>query len=115
MCLPCWIIIQSCHFDSRINKPLTRCLNCVSFSVHVISTHYVRKGSWAFYLNYPQINGVVKSDHMDRGTDRAVGSHAIHSTHGALPELQHVIRIDRLKGTLYVLLGEHLVHEKYDE
>ena len=25
---------------------------------------YVRKGSWAFYLNYPQINEVGSSDHL---------------------------------------------------
>ena len=43
----------------RINKPLAyRCLVCISCSVHVISTYYVRKGSWAFYLNYPQSNEV---------------------------------------------------------
>ena len=28
------------------------------------SIYYVRKGSWAFHLNYPQINAVEKSDHM---------------------------------------------------
>ena len=38
---------------------------CVSFSIHLISTYYVRKGSWAFYLNYPQINEVEKSDFPD--------------------------------------------------
>ena len=25
---------------------------------------YVRKGSWAFYLNYPQITEVRKPDHV---------------------------------------------------
>ena len=47
MCLPCLIIIQSCYFDYRINKPFTcsRCVICVSCSVHLISTYYVRKGS----------------------------------------------------------------------
>ena len=34
----------------RIDKPFTcsRCLICTSCSVHVISTYYVRKGSWPF-------------------------------------------------------------------
>ena len=32
--------------------------------VHLIWTHYVRKGLWAFYFNYPQINEVRKSNHM---------------------------------------------------
>ena len=51
----CLTIIKSCYFDCTINKPFTcsRCVICVSCSVHVISTWYVRKGSWAFYLNYP--------------------------------------------------------------
>ena len=35
-----------------------------SCSVLLISTCYMRKGSWAFYLNYPQINEVGKSDQM---------------------------------------------------
>ena len=50
MYLPCLIIIQSCYFDYRINKPFTcsRCMICVSCSVHLISTYHVRKGSWTF-------------------------------------------------------------------
>ena len=46
------VIIKSCYFDYRINKPFTysRCVICVSCSVHVIPTYYVRKGSWAFIL-----------------------------------------------------------------
>ena len=65
MCLPCLIIIRSCYFDYRLNKPFTysRCVICVSCSVHLISAYYVHKGPWAF-LSYPQINGVGKSDHM---------------------------------------------------
>ena len=57
-CLPCLIIIRSCYFDYRINKPFicSRWVICVSCSVHSISTYYVCQGSWAFYLNYPQIN-----------------------------------------------------------
>ena len=50
-----------------INKPFTlsSCFICVSYSVHLILTYYVRKGSWAFLnLNYPQINEVRKSDHV---------------------------------------------------
>ena len=66
MCPPCLIIIRSCCFDYKMNKPFdwSLCVICVSCSVHLISTYYVRKGSWAFYLNYPQINGVGKSDYM---------------------------------------------------
>ena len=49
----CWarvVIMPSCYFDYRINKPFpySRCVICISCSVHVISTYYVRKGSWAF-------------------------------------------------------------------
>ena len=49
-CLPCLTIIQSCYFDYKMNKPLTcsRCVICVSCSVHWNSTYYVRTGSWAF-------------------------------------------------------------------
>ena len=45
------IIRKSCHFDFRINKPFacSRCVICVSCSVHVISTYYAHKGSWAFF------------------------------------------------------------------
>ena len=32
--------------------------------IFVLSMHYVRKGSRAFYLNYPEINEVGKSNHM---------------------------------------------------
>ena len=41
MCPPCLIIIQSCYFDCRINTPFTRsrCVTCVSCSVHLVSTH----------------------------------------------------------------------------
>ena len=37
----------------------------ISCSVHLISTYYACKGSWTFYLNYPQINEVGKSNHME--------------------------------------------------
>ena len=49
-CRPCVIVLKSCYIDYRINKPSTcsRCLICVSYSVHVISTYYVRKASWPF-------------------------------------------------------------------
>ena len=58
MCLPRLIIMH------RINKPFacSRCLICVSCSVQLISTYYVCKGSWTFYLYYPQINEVGKSE-----------------------------------------------------
>ena len=44
----------------------SHCMICVLCSVHLKSTYYVRKGLWAFYLNNSQVNGVKKSDHMDR-------------------------------------------------
>ena len=45
--LSCLIIIKSCYFGNRINKPFTcsHCVICVSCSVHVIPTYYERKGS----------------------------------------------------------------------
>ena len=50
-CLPCLIIIKSCYFDFRINKPFTcSCyVICVSCSFYLIWTYYVRKGVWAFF------------------------------------------------------------------
>ena len=41
MCWSCLIIIKSCYYDYRINKPFTcsRYLICVLRSVHQISTH----------------------------------------------------------------------------
>ena len=58
MCLPCLITIQSCYFDNR-NKPFTRsrCMICVSCSVHMISTYYMSKGSQAFFIFNPVQNG----------------------------------------------------------
>ena len=41
--LPCLIIIQSCYFDYKINKLFASL--CISCSVHLILTYYVRKGS----------------------------------------------------------------------
>ena len=38
--------------------------------------YYVRKGSWAFYLNYPQINEVGKSDHIVARITEPIYSHA---------------------------------------
>ena len=50
MYLPCLIIIESCYFDSRINKPFvySHYMICISCTVHLIWTYYVCKGSWAF-------------------------------------------------------------------
>ena len=74
LCRPCLIIIKCDYFDYRINKlfTLSSCLVCVSCSIHdLISAYYVRKGSWPFYLNYPQINKVRKSSHViDALSDR---------------------------------------------
>ena len=60
MCQPCLMIIKSCYFDYRTNKPFpcSHCLICVSCSVHVISTYNASKGSSRlFYLNCPNIRG----------------------------------------------------------
>ena len=48
---PCLIIMRCYYFDCRINKlfTLSSYLICVSYSVHLISAYYVRKGSWAFF------------------------------------------------------------------
>ena len=62
MCLPCLIITQSCYFHYRINTLRVLSLRVLRF---VFSTYYVRKGSWTFYLEYPQINEVGKSDHVE--------------------------------------------------
>ena len=65
MCLPRLIIIQSRYLDYRVNILFVYpcCVICISFSVHLVWTYYVRKGSWAFfYLNYPQITEVGKFD-----------------------------------------------------
>ena len=50
VCLPCFLIIQSCYLDCRINKSFacSRCVICISCSVHLISTFYVREGLWVF-------------------------------------------------------------------
>ena len=47
MCLPYLRIIQSCYFDYRMKQlfACSRCKICVSRSVHLKSTYYVRKGS----------------------------------------------------------------------
>ena len=52
MCLPCFIIMQSCYCDYRINKTFlcSRCLICVLHSGHFISTYYARKGFLAFFI-----------------------------------------------------------------
>ena len=41
LCLPCLIIVQSCYFGYTMNKPFafSRCVICVSCSVHLISTY----------------------------------------------------------------------------
>ena len=59
-------------FWFRINTHFTcsRCLMCVSCSVHVISTYYVCKGSWAFFKSYPQIHEVRKPDDMEQNSDQ---------------------------------------------
>ena len=45
------------------------------FSLFDVCSYYVRKGSWAFYLNYPQINEVRKSDHVGGCRQYDVFSH----------------------------------------
>ena len=51
----------------RISKPFacSCCVICISCPVHLILAYYVHKGSWAFYLNYPQINEGRQSDRME--------------------------------------------------
>ena len=72
MCRPGLILIKSCSFDKRINKPSHVFLLldlCFVLAVLVISTYYMCKGSRGFsYLNYPQINEVRKSNHMTTDT-----------------------------------------------
>ena len=60
--------MRKLHFNWLVYylEGTSRCLMCVSCSVHVISTYYVRKGSLAFFLNYPQINKVRKPNHVVR-------------------------------------------------
>ena len=64
MCPPCLIIIQSCYFDYRIDRPFTWSLCVIAF--HSLFTRSrcttSAKDHGLFYLNYPQINGVVKTD-----------------------------------------------------
>ena len=76
MCRPCLIITQSCYCDSRINKPFTcsRCLICVSSSVHVISTYYMPKGSWA--LSY-LIDEIRKSNMAGNSDEKSLGNNFI--------------------------------------
>ena len=64
MCQPCLVIIQSCYFDYRINKPFaySRRVICVSCSLD----RDVRRSQRiiGFYLNYPQISEVGNSEQM---------------------------------------------------
>ena len=59
ICKPCSMNIKY-YFDYRHQALLI----CVSWSVPLILTYYVRKGSWAFYFDYPQINEVRKYNRM---------------------------------------------------
>ena len=62
--LPCLIIMQSCYFDCRINKPFA-CSRCVISAFRALLTWSQRiTRAKAFYLNYPLINEVGKSDHV---------------------------------------------------
>ena len=54
-------IIRHCYFDSRINKPSTCSFWVICISLDILP---VQRSIAFFYLNYPQINGVGKSDHM---------------------------------------------------
>ena len=63
MCRPCLIIIQSCYFDCRINKPFaySRCLVCISCSVHVISLATCAKDHVLFFI-FIQVKEVRRFD-----------------------------------------------------
>ena len=65
MCRPFLIIIKSCYFNCRINKPFA-CTRCSVFlSLFTLSRRITRaKDHRPFYLNYQQINGGRNSDHM---------------------------------------------------
>ena len=62
VCRPCLVIIHSCYFDYRISTPFpcSRSFVLCSRDLDVL----VRKGSDILYFNYPQIEGVRKSDHI---------------------------------------------------
>ena len=62
---PFLIIIKSCYFNCRINKPFA-CTRCSVFlSLFTWSRRITRaKDHRPFYLNYQQINGGRNSDHM---------------------------------------------------
>ena len=70
MCQPCLAIIQSCYFDCIIYKPFAYSL----FVIYSIAWNYCNtqsprttraKDHRHFNLNYPQVNEVRKSVHMD--------------------------------------------------
>ena len=64
----CLIIIQSCYFEYRINKPFacSRCVICVSCSIcsRDLDVLHAQRIIGFFILIYPQINEVGKSDHV---------------------------------------------------
>ena len=63
MCPPCLIIIQSCHFDYKSTNPLRLLAAWSAFSWCERATR--AKDHRLFYLNYPEINEVGKSYHVD--------------------------------------------------
>ena len=71
MCLSWLIIIQSCSFDCRINKPFDTLTVWSAFlALFTLSRHTTcAKDHGLLYLNYPQINEVGKSDHNRRDID----------------------------------------------
>ena len=66
-CPPCLIIIQSCYFDYKINKPFAYSLHDLRFMLYSLNLDVLRAQRIIGYfnLNYPQINGGGKSDHVD--------------------------------------------------
>ena len=64
----CLIIIQSCYFEYRINKPFacSCCVVCVSCSIcsRDLDVLHAQRIIGFFILIYPQINEVGKSDHV---------------------------------------------------
>ena len=66
MCRPCLIIIQSCHHMFSLRDPH------FVFCSRDLDVLRARRIMGFFYLNYPQINEISKSDHMVYFDDKAM-------------------------------------------
>ena len=63
-CRPCLIIIQSCYFDCRINKPFALSDPRLVICSRDLDVLHSQRIIGFFNLNYPQFNEVGKSDHI---------------------------------------------------